>query len=230
MASDPPSVAGYHFASKVQRPGVPVGIVTLGAENPPLTWVSHEGMQHAAGFERERDELNLGYPNREVCKRAVVDYIETLKQHNQKMVALLGSGDEIPTALADQVPPFPQPFYDQWASRTETATHTYNFCISPLTPFAVRGVTWIPGKDSISEDVSKYATALEVYAASLAETYGQNNVPFIFAQPGGKLGGRDQSAGYRNRRRRVRRMAEEPRGDRHRARRRGGEETPRIWI
>ena len=32
---DPPSVAAYHFVANAQSPGVPLGIVTLGAENPP---------------------------------------------------------------------------------------------------------------------------------------------------------------------------------------------------
>ena len=184
---DPPSVMAYHFASRVQQPGVPVGIVTLGSENPPLTWVSYEGMQKAAGFEKQRDDLNLAYPNTDVCKRAVVAYIETVKQYNRKVAALLEAGEEIPTELADQAPAFPEPYYNQWVSRTETATHTYNFCISPLTPFAVRGVTWIPGKDNISENVSKYSPSLEVYAASLAETYGQEKVPFLCAQPAASL-------------------------------------------
>jgi len=134
--------------------------------------------------EKERDELNLSYPNTDVCKRTVVAYIETVKQYNREVAALLGAGEEIPTDLADRAPPFPQPYYNQWASRTETATHTYNFCISPLTPLAVRGVTWIPGKDNISEDLSKYSPSLEVYAASLAETYGQEKAPFLYAQPG----------------------------------------------
>jgi len=184
---DPPSVVAYAFASRVQRPGVPVGIVTLGAENPPLTWVSYEGMQRAAGFEKERDDLNLAYPNTEVCKRAVVGYIETVKQYHRKVAALLEAGEEIPTELADRAPPFPQPYYNQWASRTETATHTYNFCISPLTPYAVRGLTWIPGKKNISEDVSKYSPSLGVYAASLAETYGQGKVLFLYSQPAASL-------------------------------------------
>ncbi len=184
---DPPSVVAYHFASKVQQPGVPVGIVTLGAENPPITWVSHKAMQAATGFEKERDELNLGYPNTDVCKQAVVQYIETVKQYNQKVAALLKAGNDLPPQLAEAAPAFPEPYYNQWASRTETATHTYNFCISPLTPFAVRGVTWIPGKDNISDDISKYSPSLEVYASSFAETFGQKQVPFFYAQPASSL-------------------------------------------
>jgi len=184
---DPPSVVAYHFASRAREPGVPVGIVTLGAENPPLTWISYASMQTAAGFEKERDGLNLAYPNTDVCKAAVVKYIETVKQYNRDVAALLNAGKEIPTELAEKAPSFPQPYYNEWASRTETATHTYNFCISPLTPYAVRGVVWIPGKDNINEDVSRYPASLNAYAKSLAKTYGQDKVSFVFAQPSAEL-------------------------------------------
>ena len=187
QAETAPSVAAYYFASKVQQPNVPVGIVTLGSENPPLTWISYAAMQTAAGFEKDRENLNLAYPNTDACKAAVVKYIETVKQYNRDVAEILKAGKELPTDLAESAPAFPQPYYNQWVSRTETATHTYNFCISPLTPFAVRGVAWIPGKDNIDEDVSRYAPALGAYAKSLAETYGQQKVSFVYAQPTAEL-------------------------------------------
>lgn len=184
---DMPSVVAYHFAAQVQEPGVPVGIVTLGAENPPLTWVSYAAMQRAAGFEKERDELNLAYPNTDSCKAAVGKYIEAVKQYNLTVTALLKAGKEVTAAMADKAPGFPQPYYNEWVSYTESATHTYNFCISPLTPYAVRGVVWMPGKENIGGDVSKYSPSLQIYASSLAETYGQTKVPFLYAQPSAKL-------------------------------------------
>jgi len=166
---------------------VPVGIITLGAENPPITWVSHAGMQTAEGFQKQRDELNLVYPNTQVCKDAVVQYVHTVKQYNRDVAALLKAGRELPAEMASKVPPFPQPYYNQWASYTETATHTYNFCISPITPYAVAGVVWIPGQKNIGEDVSRYAPALGVYGNSLPQTYGQDKVAFVYAQPAAEL-------------------------------------------
>jgi hypothetical protein len=186
-AEQAPSVLAYHFAANVQEPNVPVGIVTLGSENPPLTWVSYSSIQTAAGFEKERDELNLLYPNTDSGKAAVSKYIQTVMQYNSDVAAMLEAGKELPSELAEQAPSFPQPYYNQWVSRTETATHTYNFCISPLTPFAIRGVVWIPDKDNINDDASHYAAALSAYANSLAATYGQDKVAFIYAQPTAKL-------------------------------------------
>jgi len=166
---------------------VPIGIITLGANNPPLTWVSYEGMQTAVGFEKERDELNLLYPDTDVCKSAVTQYIDTLKQYCSEIVALRKAGRDIPRALGENAPSFPQPYYNQWASETETATHTYNFCISPNTPLAVSGVVWIPGEKNMGKDVSRYKAALEAYAASLPQTYGQEKIDFGYAHPTAEL-------------------------------------------
>jgi hypothetical protein len=144
-------------------------------------------MQTAAGFEKERDELNLLYPDTDVCKTAVTQYIDTLEQYCEEITALRKAGRDIPRALGESVPDFPQPYYNQWASETETATHTYNFCISPNTPLAVSGVVWIPGEKNMGEDVSRYKAALEAYAISLPQTYGQDKVAFIYAHPGAEL-------------------------------------------
>jgi len=48
-------------------------------------------------------------------------------------------------------------------------------------------VTWIPGKDNISDDISKYSSSLEVYATSMAATYGQAKVSFLYARPAESL-------------------------------------------
>lgn len=182
-ASPDVSVAGYAFAARVQEAGVPIGVMTLGADNPPITWISYEGLQRAIGFEKERDELNLLYPDTEAGKAAVSGYIETLKDYNRKVSGFLSAGDDLPDDLAESPPAFPQPKRNQWAKHTENATLTYNFCISPLTPHAIRGVVWIPGPHNIGKDVGQYAPAMRALAASLAETYGQPNVPFFYAQP-----------------------------------------------
>jgi sialate O-acetylesterase len=181
------SAAGYYFASQVRQPNVPIGVITLGADNPPLTWVSYEGMQTAAGFEKERDELNLLYPDTGVCKAAVTEYIATLEKYCDEITAWRKAGRDIPRALGERAPDFPQPYYDQWASETETATHTYNFCISPNTPLAVSGVVWIPGEKNMGQDPSRYTAALEAYALSLPQTYGQEKVAFIYAHPDAAL-------------------------------------------
>ena len=89
--------------------------------------------------------------------------------------------------MAISAPAFPQPFYNQWSNSTETATHTYNFCICANTPYAVSGMVWVPGAKSIGKDVARYAPALKAYAESLSQTYGQDEVTFVYAQPSAGL-------------------------------------------
>ncbi len=48
-------------------------------------------------------------------------------------------------------------------------------------------MVWIPGKNNIGEDVSRYAAALNAYARSCPKTYGQEKVSFIYAQPAAEL-------------------------------------------
>jgi len=182
-----PTVFGYHFAKQVQKPGVPLGLVTLGAENPPLTWMSLEGMQTAKGFEKERDEINLAYPNTEACQKALAAYIAEMKAYVAKIAALRKEGKEVPDELANSTPAFPTPPYNEWQSYTGTATHTYNFCISPNTPCAVRGVVWVPSESNLGGNRARYTPALEAYARSLPDTYDQPKVPFVYAQPSAKL-------------------------------------------
>lgn len=177
------SAAGYAFAKQVQEEGVPLGVVTLGAENPPLTWVSYAALQTAKGFEPERDELNQLFPNTEAGSRAVDRYIEMLKEYNREVASVLSSGGVLSDELASGPPGFPQPAYDQWSPRTENATLTYNFCISPLSPAAISGLVWIPGPQNIGSEPSRYGAALTVFAESLAETWGAPDVPFFYAQP-----------------------------------------------
>ncbi len=177
------TAAGYAFARAVQRDGVPVGVVTLGAPNPPLTWLSYDALQTAAGFEAERDELNQLFPNTAAGAAAVDRYIATLEGYNREVAAMLQRGDVLPDELAAGPPGFPQPAYDQWSPRTENATLTYNFCISPLSPAAISGLVWIPGPQNVPSEPARYAPALRAFAANLAATWGQPSVPFYYAHP-----------------------------------------------
>ena len=54
---------------------------------------------------------------------------------------------------------------------------------------------WIPGPNNMSDDIAKYAPALEVYAKSLAETFGQKQIRFPLRPAGVHVGGRNRQAG-----------------------------------
>ena len=181
-----PTDLAYNFASQLDK-DIPIGIINMGVGNPPLTWISYEALQTAKGFEKERDELNLGFPNTDSCKNAINGYIETLTKYNQDLLSYMTREDEIPLELALAAPAFPQPVDNRWAKRTETATKTYNFSICPLSPFAIKGMVWIPAEDNISTEVSRYAPSLKIFAENVASTFGQEKALFLYVQPTDKL-------------------------------------------
>ena len=52
---------------------------------------------------------------------------------------------------------------------------------------SVAGVLWIPAQYNIGHAPEVYAAEMEIYAKSLTNTYGQDEVQFIYAQPAGSL-------------------------------------------
>jgi hypothetical protein len=51
----------------------------------------------------------------------------------------------------------------------------------------VSGVIWVPSESNIGENPAHYAAELEIHARSLPDTYGQNNIQFLYAQPTNSL-------------------------------------------
>jgi hypothetical protein len=52
---------------------------------------------------------------------------------------------------------------------------------------AVAGVIWIPAEANIGYSPASYAAEMEIYAKSLANTYGMENVQFFYGQPAASL-------------------------------------------
>ena len=66
-------------------------------------------------------------------------------------------------------------------------TYAFNWCVSPLTPMGVAGVIWMPSESNLGEAPAHYAAELETYAKRLPDTYGQENIQFLYAQPASSL-------------------------------------------
>jgi len=86
-----------------------------------------------------------------------------------------------------QSPAFPEPGRGGEVKPDTVPTLAYNWCVSPLTPMAVAGVIWVPGKDNLGYTPADYSAEVETYARSLPATYGQDKVPFLYAQPSATL-------------------------------------------
>ncbi|MFM9962630.1 MAG: sialate O-acetylesterase [Planctomycetaceae bacterium] len=187
------SMFAYEFAKAVNRPGVPQGIVTMssgqGAQMAsPLSWTSYAGVKDVShpAFRVRLDALRLQDPNSDVSRKATAEYVQAVKA----TVALIAERAKQGANLSEaplQFPAFPEPGQNGEVKPDTVPTYAYNWCVSPLSPMAVSGVIWVPDQGNLGYSPADYSAELELYARSLSATYGQDNVPFLYAQPSAKL-------------------------------------------
>jgi hypothetical protein len=186
----------YEFAKALNRSDVPQGFMTMssgrGGRNrefaSPLSWTSYQGVKknnHPA-FKARLDELFLQYPNSSVARKAVANHIAEVKAFVQAIRGATKQGSDAST-FALQAPAFPEPGKGEAVARDTIPTYAYNWNVSPLTPMSVAGVIWVPSESNIGENPAHYAAELEIYAKSLPDTYGQDRVQFLYAQPSDSL-------------------------------------------
>ena len=183
----------YEFAKALNRPGIPQGFVTMSSGQgtqmaSPLSWTSFAGIKDAAhpAFRARLDALLLQDPSSEVSRKATAEYVKAVKTDVAKIVDLAQKGADMSEAPL-QFPAFPEPGRDGEVKPDTVPTFAYNWCVSPLTPMAVAGVIWVPGNANLGYTPADYSAELEIYARSLPATYGQDKVPFLYAQPSAKL-------------------------------------------
>ncbi len=183
----------YQFAKALNRPDVPQGFVSMSSGGKdsmasPLSWTSYAGVKDAKNpaFRTRLDALLLQDPNSEVSKKAIAEYLKSVKAEVAKVVAMDGNNSNM-IAAPLQFPAFPEPGRDSAVKPDTVPTFAYNWCVSPLTPMAVAGVIWVPGQFNLGYTPADYSPELEIYASSLSSTYGQKKVPFFYAQPSAKL-------------------------------------------
>ncbi len=182
----------YEFARTLNRPGIPQGFITMssgsggrnGQLSSPLSWTSYKGVKSVKNpeFKARLNELYLQFPGSNIATKALSKHIDEVKNFTR---SISNSVDSIAdySKFPLHAPSFPEPGKSESVRSDTIPTHTYNWCVSPLTPMAVSGVIWVPSESNIGENSSEYAAELEIYAKSLPETYGQKKVQFLYAHP-----------------------------------------------
>ena len=187
----------YQFAKMLNRKGIPQGFITMssghGGRNrqmaSPLSWTSFNGVKdidHPAVGDR-LNELFLQYPDTDIAKTAVDRHVREVRGFVKTIVEANQQAADLSQAAPLAGPAFPEAGKSSTVKSDMIPTYAYNWCVSPMTPMAVAGVIWIPSQDNIGYTPADYALEMETYAKSLAATYGQANVQFIYAQPTGSL-------------------------------------------
>ena len=192
-SDDSVTMFAYEFAKALNRPGIPQGFVTMSSGGrdqmaSPLSWTAFAGLKDVAHptLRARVDALRLQDPGSEISRKATAEYVKALKAEVAKVADMARQGADMSGAPL-QLTPFPEPGRDGAVKPDTVPTLAYNWCVSPFTPMGVAGVIWVPGKDNLGYTPADYSAELELYARSLPGTYGQDNVPFLYAQPAAKL-------------------------------------------
>jgi len=186
----------YEFAKTLNRPGIPQGFITMssgrGGRNrqlsSPLSWTSFQGVRNVknSAFKPRLDELSLQFPNSGVARKAATGHLGEVKEFVKSITAGGKQGADS-SSFALKAPSFPEAGKSGTVASDTIPTYTYNWCVSPLTPMGVAGVIWVPSEGNLGENPAHYAAELETYAKSLPDTYGQEKIQFLYAQPASSL-------------------------------------------
>ncbi len=187
----------YHFARTLNRPTVPQGFITMSSgrrgRSPqratPLSWTSYDGVKNVKhpAFQDRLDELALQYPGSGIAQAAAAKYVAEVKSTVEQIIEAHKAGADLSVAAPQRFPKFPVAGSSGDVASDMIPTYSYNWCVSPFVPMSVAGVIWVPSPYNIGDEPTHYADELEVYAASLSQTYGQEQVPFLYAHPSREL-------------------------------------------
>ncbi|MEM7454226.1 MAG: sialate O-acetylesterase [Planctomycetota bacterium] len=191
------SMFAYHFAKTLDREGIPQGFITMSSGQggraqqmaSPLSWTSFDGVRNVDDpvFQARLSELFLQYPGTEVAQNAVDEHVIEVKEFVAAILAAREQGEDLSRASPLAAPPFPEAGRGGEIGADTIPTYAYNWCVSPMTPMAVAGVIWVPSENNIGYEPENYSAELEIYANSLAGTYGLDRVQFLYAQPSSSL-------------------------------------------
>lgn len=186
----------YHFAKALNRPDVPQGFITVSSGQggrgafmaSPLSWTSYAGVAEVAHppFQKRLEALRLQDPASAIARKTTAKYVDALKACQRTIVEVSKEGADMAAAPVS-FPSFPEASEVIDVEPDMIPTYAYNWCVSPFTPMGVAGVVWVPDANNIGHTPADYGAELEVYARSLPGTYGQNRLPFLYAQPSSSL-------------------------------------------
>ncbi|MEC7565003.1 MAG: hypothetical protein VX738_04900 [Planctomycetota bacterium] len=188
----------YEFAKTLNREGIPQGFITMSSGQgsgrsrqmaSPLSWTSFNGVKDITNpaFQARLNELFMQYPNTIVAQDATLGHLREVQEFVSSIIEANKRGADMAYAAPLGGPPFPEAGKTSTLTADMIPTYAYNWCVSPMTPMAVAGVVWIPSENNLGYTPSNYAAEMEIYAKSLANTYGLDKVPFFYGQPTGSL-------------------------------------------
>lgn len=188
----------YEFAKTLNREGIPQGFITMSSGQgsgrsqqmaSPLSWTSFSGVKDVVNpaFNDRLKELFMQYPNTSIAQQAANNHLNEVSDFVKTIVEAAKRDADMSYETPLGGPAFPEAGKTSTVTADTIPTYAYNWCISPMTPMAIAGVVWIPSANNIGYTPTNYAAEMEIYAKSLANTYGLDQVQFFYGQPAASL-------------------------------------------
>jgi len=165
------SAVAYFFARHLhEKLGVPVGVIqSAWGGTPAQAWTSRATLVSEPTLQSYLVEWNRVLVNWPRAKRR---YEESLKQWEQRVAEAKREGREPP----------PRPAQPLGPGHPHTPAGLFNAMITPLTPYAIRGVIWYQGESNANNYAHLYRTLFEAMIRDWRQAWGQGDFPFLFVQ------------------------------------------------
>jgi sialate O-acetylesterase len=165
------SAVGYYFGRTLeQQLRIPVGLIDVGWNATRIeAWTSRDALKHLESGKKEVAAYEHSAPQDDL--NAMKNYQEKLKEYNEAV----SNGN-----AAAEAPERPRP-----ARRVPSSVGSlYNYMISPLIPYGIKGVIWYQGEANAksAENALEYRKQLPNMIKNWRDDWRQGDFPFIFVQ------------------------------------------------
>jgi len=177
------SAVGYYFAQEIrQATGHPIGMIaTYKGGTPAQAWTSIPGLEKDAALAHyvaaHQTIMNNLADAKAAYPKLYSEYQSATKTWNTSVEKAKVAGETVPAQSAPKAPIPPDGGYGAPAN-------LFNGMVSPLIPYAIKGVIWYQGESNGNniQEASEYATLFPALIQDWRDEWGQGNFPFVFVQ------------------------------------------------
>ncbi len=165
------SAVGYFFGRTLEKElNVPIGLIDIGWNATRIeAWTSREALMRLESGKKEVSTYERSAPQ---------DDLNSMKNYEEKLIQYKVAVSKGNTTI--EVPERPRP-----ARRVPSSVGSlYNYMISPLIPYGIKGVIWYQGEANAksAESALEYRKQLPNMIKNWRDDWGLGDFPFIFVQ------------------------------------------------
>ncbi|BCU78576.1 9-O-acetylesterase [Luteolibacter sp. LG18] len=181
------SAVGYYFARDLRKAtGLPVGMIaSYKGGTPAEAWTSVGGLKQdptLAHHVEEHEKLVAEYPAKNAAfpaLKAEADRQRKAAESEWKQAVEQAKAGGMPEPKRPQIPNPPEP-----NGGFSGPGNNFNAMISPLIPYAIKGVIWYQGESNADnmEEAKEYVRLFPRLITDWREHWAQGDFPFLYVQ------------------------------------------------